>query len=512
MALPRFFDKTALAASHVLRGFDQQAFAEALGAQKIAVFFDSYAEEAREGRWTLELTINLLARLYPAISIISAKGDSNLLQRLCSIAKEINPQIEIRNSLEATSSCLVVGRTAPARFVHSIFVGSEGWITKVSSHAPLGSGDTLVPFGADASACIGVANVFRATFRDQLEDGRCDESWQTSLLDFDPRAQVLANPPFTKIDFEETHLVGLGAIGNGCVWTLSRLRGMRGTLHLVDDQITDLTNLQRYVLATDSDLGKPKVELAKAHLAETSLNVLTHPRRWGAYLAERGDWKLPTLAVAVDSAGDRQGIQAALPEWIVNAWTQIGDLGVSRHNFLGDQACLACLYLPTGPQKNEDELVAEAIGLPQDKLIVRKMLVTNEPLDRAYLTKIATVTKVELEELLQFEGQPLRSFYTQAVCGGVLLRLGAHPSTQRRVEVPMAFQSAFAGILLAAELVAKAAGLKNSPPPVTTKLDLLRPLGPYLSLPAPKHPAGNCICQDADYIAACRRKYAPLGK
>jgi hypothetical protein len=135
-------------------------------------------------------------------------------------------------------------------------------------------------------------------------------------------------------------------------------------------------------------------------------------------------------------------------------------LGISRHTFIGDQACLACLYLPTRQQKNEDELIAEAIGLPEEKLTVRRMLVTNEPLDKSHLIKIAEATKVDVEKLLQFEGRPLRSFYSQAVCGGVLLTLGAEPATQRRVEVPMAFESALAGILLAAELVAKAARLR----------------------------------------------------
>jgi len=255
-----------------------------------------------------------------------------------------------------------------------------------------------------------------------------------SLLDFDPTIQSPPNPSIEGVDFAETHLVGLGAIGNGCIWTLSRMRDLRGTLHLVDDQITELSNLQRYVLAVDLSIGHPKVAVARERLADTGLNVMPHHCQWGIYLAERNDWEFRRVAVAVDTAGDRQAIQASLPEWIVNAWTQIGDLGISRHTFLGDQACLACLYLPTSPQKNEDELVAEAIGLPQEKLAVRRMLVTNEPLDHGYLAKIAEATNVDPNQLVQFEGQPLRLFYVQAVCGGVLLRLGATPATQRRIE------------------------------------------------------------------------------
>jgi len=506
MALARFFDKASLAASHVLRGFDQKLVVESLASKKITVFFDAAAENSQEGRWTLDLAVNLLARLYPKVSIVSTKNPS-YEELLANGARAINPQVEIDHTLAETSLCLVVGATAPPVSQLSIFVGSDGWITKVSAKQPVGSANTPVPFGADAAACIGVANLFRATFRDQLEDGRCDESWQCSLLDFDPSAQSPANPRIEEVNFGDTHLVGLGAIGNGCIRTLSRMRGLQGAIYLVDDQAIELSNLQRYVLTTDTSVGRSKVELAAESLNATGLDVLPHPKRWGVFLAGRGDWKIRRIAVAVDSARDRQAVQAALPEWIVNAWTQVGDLGVSRHAFLGDQACLACLYLPTEPQKNEDEIVAEAIGLPNEVRLVRQLLVTNEGLDRTFIQKVAEVTKIDIGELIQFEGQPLRTFYANAVCGGILLRLGATPLTQRRVEVPMAFQSALAGVFLAAELVAKGAGLKHFPPPVTTKMNLLRPLGPYLSLPATKHLSGNCICQDADYIRTFKQKY-----
>src|ERR1051325_4599178 len=405
MALARFFDKAALAASHVLRGFDQQLFVETLSSRKVGLFFDRVAESTREGRWTLELALNLLVRLYPRISIVS-ETNSELRAELARVAKAINPQVEIDHELDDSSLCLVVGNSAPAMGALCTYVGSDGWITKVSSGSPVGSKDTRVPFGADAAAWIGVANIFRVTFQSQLEDGRFDEDWQASLLDFDPLSRQPANPKIEEVDFGESHLVGLGAIGNGCVWTLSRMRGLRGTLQAIDDQVIELSNLQRYVLTDESNVGQPKVEVARKHLSNTGLSVLPQRKRWGAYLAERNDWNLRRVAVAVDSAHDRLAVQAALPEWIVNAWTQVGDLGVSRHKFFGDQACLACLYLPTELQKNEDELVAGAIGLPELTQLIRKLLVTNEGLDRTFLLKVAETAKVDIGELLQFEGHP----------------------------------------------------------------------------------------------------------
>src|SRR5207244_2771974 len=123
---------------------------------------------------------------------------------------------------------------------------------------------------------------------------------------------------------------------------LARVGALAGTLTGVDDEAVDLTNLQRYVLATQNDREKSKTEAFSAALAGTGLTVKSHKGPWGDYLRSRGDTRLERVAVALDSAKDRIAVQAGLPRWVCNAWTQTGDLGVSRHEFLGEQACLAC--------------------------------------------------------------------------------------------------------------------------------------------------------------------------
>jgi hypothetical protein len=218
--------------------------------------------------------------------------------------------------------------------------------------------------------------------------------------------------------------------------------------------------------------------------------------------------------VAVDSASARQSVQAALPQWVVNAWTQPGDLGLSRHGFVDDQACLMCLYLPDGPRPHLSQLVTDAVGFlpehgaPQERL-VRDLLASGRPVGREFLTQVAQTRGIPLEPLLVWENQPLRAFYAEAVCGGVVSALGGGQpaSDAARVHVPMAFQSAFAGILLAAHLVAEAAGI---PVAVSTKtsINLLAPLGSLpLSRPHKKPTQPRCICQDGDYLAAYRAKY-----
>ena len=131
----------------------------------------------------------------------------------------------------------------------------------------------------------------------------------------------------------------------------------------------------------------------------------------------------------------------------------------------------------------------------------------NAPVPRELLLRVATALALPVEPLLAFEGQAIRAFYSQAFCGGAVFRMSnGAGATQARV--PMVFQSALSGVMLAAETVAHASVLKKVPPPVTTTTNLLRPLAPYLSLDRKKDWEAGCICQDSDYVAAYQEKWS----
>lgn len=512
MAVANFFNKAALGAAQVLQDFDRATFLATLDASPVGVAFDDVAATSPEGRVTLELAANLLARLYPRLILVPHGDAATLLAgELQDLARSINPAIDISDDLGAAAVVIAVGATPITASVPVIYIGSDGWITRLSPHGPVGSGASGNPFGAAAAACFGTANVFRVLFARHLPYGEVDEAFALSLLDLRPNAEHPEHADWSDIDLGESFLVGCGAIGNAAVWALARAVDVTGTLHLIDDEPVELSNLQRYVLATQDDVEQDKVAVAAGALAKAQLKAKPFPGRWGQFLRVRSDWNLDRVAVAVDSARDRQAVQAALPRWVVNAWTQPGDLGVSRHDFL-NWACLACLYLPNGPGNNEDEVVAEAIGLSDELMEVRRLLATGEPVARPLLDRIAVALGVPSEPLLRFEGVPLRAFYAGAICGGVVLALGGKgDSTTPQGAVPMAFQSALAGILLAAELVAHAGSVRSVPPLTTSKIDLLRPLGQHLSMPAAKDSIGRCICQDEAYVARYRAKYMSGG-
>lgn len=584
MALAPFFDKAALAAAAVLHGFEREHFAATLERQRIGLAFDTAAAESFEGRTTLLLWVNLTARLYPKLALL-ATGTAATIYRdvLESAARDVNPNIEFVGEIATESATtastaaamsaahaaaevcgiepmvVVVGDTDATAFgVRSgatvLYVGSDGWEARLSTAHPVGSGATLLPFGAAAAACLGAANVFRHVFRAQLTDAALDDALTFSTLSLMSRVGVdpVRGPKLDAhsgqlpedLDLGEAVLVGAGAVGQGALWTLARVRRLRGRLHVVDREVVDASNPQRYVLAASADAGTSKVALAHELFGQAAsglrvvspteraaIALVPHAMRWGEFLAARPrPWCLPRVLVALDSARDRIAVQAALPRWIANAWTQPGDLGLSRHGAFGVKACLACLYLPlSASAAHEDVLVAEAVGLSTELMLVRHLLATNAPVDDAVLTRMAAGLGVPLEPLLVFRGRPLRAFYSEAVCGGIVLRLQSQTHARQAMEletaladpaaasrpvpsngqprdraamVPMAFQSVLAGVLLATTAVADAAGLPAPPLGQKAVLNLLRPLTARLLVPLARHGSGKCLCQDADYQAA----------
>lgn len=131
---------------------------------------------------------------------------------------------------------------------------------------------------------------------------------------------------------------------------------------------------------------------------------------------------------------------------------------MSRHGFNDSRACLACLYFPHGKIKDEHEKMAEELRMPEAQQEIRNLLQTNTPLDAGFVERVAKAFGIPSESLQEFVGQSIRSFHQRTICGGIVMRLtdGAQPV---RAVVPMSFQSALAGIMLAADLVKHASGV-----------------------------------------------------
>lgn len=521
MALANFFDKGALAAHQVLGGIDSEALPRLLEDEVVGVAVDAAAAGSMEGRHTALLAVDLLARFYPRLSIrtLGAEGPDvgRLVESLEQRARAINDVIELVDC-DPTRQ-LVVGETAVKAEGSVAYVGSDGWTFRISPSRPMGCGDSGNPFGAAVAACIGVANVFRAVMKPYLRRALPDAEFSGSLIDWSPTTESSTGPSLDDVvvEIDETLLGGVGAIGNAAVWALARVPDLKGELVLIDHQDVDLTNLQRYLLTDQSSVEALKVDLAARQLRQWhgNLVVRAEPKRWGEYLRERNDWLIERVLTAFDTPAARISAQAALPRRLLNAWTQLGDLGVSRHLAFGRSPCVACLY----PQRQEGLSYAERIGIDLGfagaTKEIKELLYRGTPISEDFVRRVANNLRLKdqdkLEVLLGGVGRPLRDFHTDAACGMILLSLGVKPD-QGVVEAPMAFQSALAGVMLAAELVLDALreqGVVRFQPSPRTVINLLRPI------PAYPHPgigrAERCVCRDRDYLRVYQSKWGSGG-
>jgi hypothetical protein len=505
MALAPYFDKIALGAAQLLRQYSYEEFRTVLSAVNVGVAFDVSAARSSEGRVIVELCVNLLARLYPVLTLRPLAGHSDEFgDRLAQLARSINPEIEIADaSDDSVRAWIVVGGTAVESANPRICVSSDRW-NAIISQTPIPPGASEVPFGAAAAACVGAANMFRVVFAKHLSNAALDSAKTFSLFDGRPHA---AGEAITgSIKFVDTALVGAGAIGNAALWSLARCPSLEGELHVVDAESTDVSNVQRYVLAGMADVKIPKVTLAERAFEGQNLRLVPHAEPWEALsAAQRNETRWSLVGVAVDSAAARIALQSSLPRRIVNAWTQLGEAAVSRHRRFGIDPCLACLYYPKAKGRNEAEIIATEIGLPDAAREIANMLVLKLPLTGEFLGRIAAANAMDHVALLPFEGKSLEAFRHQVVCGGALLT--GEDSNVTRMEVPMAFQSAFAGVMLAAEIFLESAGARDSfdGRSAVTRLDLLRPIPAETTFAEASHPA--CICTDPDYLEVYASKF-----
>jgi len=439
--------------------------------------------------WIAELTTNLLARLYPRLAISAPEPHFSALRDL---ATNINPNIELSEDAPDTTTIAV----GSGRFDGAIYPSASGWVARIHHSRPR-RGGAANPYAAGAAAALACAELFRRIFLKSAPE----RDISLSLLDFGPEAG--GSLELTPGRFGDVVFVGVGAVGNAAVWGLARDSKTEGRLWFVDAEDLTLFNLQRYVLGTLADVSQSKVALAERPLRGTRLSTEACQATLEEFAAKRGRIDIPTICISVDNVDARRSAQALLPRLVVNGWTGEGALGVSWHVFSNEAACLACLYHPHGKGPSATEQAARALGLPLDRATA--LWVTRKPLSDDDLSQAARALGVDEARLAPWRGKPLGELYTDVVCGAVALDV----TGVGRVEtVPLAHQSALAGILMAAELLKRTRpelAPLSQPEALVSWDDVLRPPPAMWRKPRPREP--GCICGDEVYQTVYREKW-----
>ncbi|HYB98001.1 MAG TPA: HesA/MoeB/ThiF family protein [Candidatus Limnocylindrales bacterium] len=146
-------------------------------------------------------------------------------------------------------------------------------------------------------------------------------------------------------------LIGAGALGCAAARALAATRTV--ALTLVDDDVVELSNLQRQVLYDGGDIGEPKVEAAAARLrTEFGTAVTARNERAGASNAAA---LLAGADIVIDACDDpdtkfllnRECVQARLP-LIYGGVARTGGQWMLIEP--GRSCCLACVFPPQGSE------------------------------------------------------------------------------------------------------------------------------------------------------------------
>jgi len=157
-----------------------------------------------------------------------------------------------------------------------------------------------------------------------------------------------------KIRKAKVCVVGVGGIGNPVV-TLLTAMGI-GKLKIVDRDIIEISNLHRQHLYTEEDIGKVKVEAAKARLEQinSSVQIEALPNSVTKYTAENIVKGFDIVVDALDSIDARYALNDAciklnIPLIYAGALGMLGSICTIIPN---KTACLRCIF----PALAEDDV------------------------------------------------------------------------------------------------------------------------------------------------------------
>lgn len=518
MALAKYFSKDLLAINRLI-STNQTLLQNKLLSSLITIAFDENAVNTLEGNYGLDLIIRLLSRLYPKLKIVDlSKKNNKKRDELISLANDINSKIEIISDNSSIENIYLVAGYSNKKINSKgtiIYFGSKNWISKYSISKIQRFGRSQNPFGCGMAACIAASNIFRHVFSDYLKNMPLDKEFELSVysLNMEPNN----NPTLNSVKFNDVIIVGIGAIGNGIIWALSNFKDLKGDIKLVDSETVKLSNLQRYVLFKEKDEEKIKVEIANKFFNQKKLKVETLRGKWNDYIKNRNNWDINCVAVSIDNEKDRIGIQSSLPNFIFNSFTEPESIGISRHKNFSIDPCLACSYIPSQRKKDFINEVADNCNIPYKSEMVKDYYNLGKTVNDIWppkykdslLSVIAKSNKIDVSKLIHFNGMKIDQFYSDFVCGGVILELSNTEIEINNVDAPLAFQSAMAGILLASELVKHfmATDLKQEH---RTDFYHLAPIekiyNPYHRI-IEKDKTNRCLCRDIDFVNRYNKKW-----
>ena len=343
-----------------------------------------------------------------------------------------------RNYSSSTDICIVIGNTHICNRNKSLYVFWNADSISIASELKHSvCPQDQHPLFLMVGACYAAAFVTKVLIGYEVSQ-KLPDPCRINFRDLGVEREWLNRP----LKLSDTYMAGAGAIGNGMVRALRHLN-INGILHIADADFVDDTNIQRQVLFTNDDIGKPKATTLASRVQGLlpNLKLIPHDRRLQNLRSSADDRWLKRLIVCVDSRRARRELQNEIPGEVFDAsTTDIREVILHYHHQPTEASCMSCIYATDQRELQHEEMLASNLGITVDE-------VRRPEIDLSAAKKISQFLKLD-QEPEQLVGLACDTLFKQ-LCGQGLL--SAVPD--RQVLAPFAFIPVLAGALLALELV-----------------------------------------------------------
>jgi len=418
------------------------------------------------GQRLLALLVNELARMKGVVSVINVNGvarvpvlggvpleGTDLESGLAGFVASLNaPAPTADDPYEATiefgETDAVDVRVAIGDVTANadIVVAADGWRALLGRYVQCAAWEASAPYGAALAAALAAPEVFkRLLLANGLDDPdrRLMTNFAFSAFDYGVNDDAGAGPDMHELVLRDLAIVGCGAGGSAALYVLAMQPGLAGAVALVEPGRHKLSNINRYLMTSASDVHEARHKLASAvnHLARfaPALASTLHPVEW-QMLAEH-PW--PFLLSTVDTVPARWQIQrrAIAGAEILDA--AVNDLFYNVIRVAPGGWCLECKH----PFDPDYDLKQRGARWGVDFETVRAWATKNVAVNAEMIATLAETQGKEPDEYAALEGRPFRDIPMLTECGETRLRTDV-PS--QAPVLPLATTPV--GVILAAEI------------------------------------------------------------
>ena len=430
---------------------------------RVLVAISQAAASTKSGQDALWMLTNLLCRQFKLVTAITfdIPPETGTLARVAAFGEAPTLEESAMNCVRLVAGQHVVvdaySADHPPDAPIEVFIGqppgepraavrlvlfADGWRIFLGGRFPEGaiSMSDLTP-GPYLGACFAAGEVFkrlrglkegkgflidgeRELFL-SLWSGESAESWNE--LSPDPDISLFALPAF--------YMAGAGAVAQAAALALAGLPNVTGHASVADPDVLDLSNDNRYALATLHDDGQPKTPMMEHLLKRRGFEVFPFARTWQDYVTHRGrDANRADLDVlerkylyrlilsCVDDNSARHAIQNLWPDLIIGGSTYGLTAKAITYDMGDDQLCLKCFNPVVERNKRVRERMAQALAMKPDEQARFFTELNIDPANATAYLQNPSCGKLTEKDLDRFAaGEPMMSVGFVSVAAGVLL-------------------------------------------------------------------------------------------